>query len=77
MQKLCFLTDDAASLRRVTETVIKQIAGKQPATERVAGVAARAVLSVFRTGYARDPKRAIDADDLAEAATACIRATHH
>ena len=36
---------------------------------------AEAVLSVVRTGYARDPKRAIDADDLAEAAIARIRAT--
>ena len=70
-----FQPDDAASLRRATATVIKQVAGEQLATERAADVAAQTVLAVVRTGYARDPLRAIDADDLAEAAIARIRAS--
>ena len=69
-------SDDAASLRRATASVIKQLVSERPATKKMANDAAEAVLAVVRTGYARDPRSGtIDADDLAEAAIARIRAS--
>ena len=55
--------------------VIKRVVGEEPATGKTGDDAAKAVLSVARTGYAHDPRQSINADDLAEAAIARMRAT--
>ena len=66
---------DAASLRRATAKVIEAVAKEQAISASDAENAASAVLSVARSGYARQPHEIIDADDLAEAAIARMRAT--
>lgn len=70
-----FQPHDAATLHQATQAVIAGLADRYPEDRRDPEVAAMAVLAVARTGYARDPGRAIHADDLAEAAIARVRAS--
>ncbi len=72
-----FDPSDAASLHRATARVIEQVGDGHVVSEGQADEAARAVLSVVRTGYARIPDQAIDTDDLADAAIARVRAAGH
>ena len=65
---------DAESLCRATARVIERVGDGHVFSDAQANEVAKAVLSVVRTGYARVPDQAINADDLADAAIARVRA---
>ena len=60
------------SMRKASAAVIERMASERLGEDD----AAKAVLLVVLTGYGRDPQRSLNADDLAEAAIARVRATN-